>query len=147
MSKRTFMYWGKTADTCTFGIPYPSSGIFESARTVTLSDSASGEVVGQLVGRTRHKQNMTWNVLDRDTWWEMNNWLEENISDKGFSFYCRYFNFNTGKWQTKQFYAGNPTCTPFGVNSDETDDDFGMPKMLLNCTLNVIDCGILEDGS
>ena len=141
-----FMYWGTSQNNLTLAVPYPSSGAFESARTVTTQESSNGEIVAQLVGRTRDKQNMKWNVMDCEKWWEINNWLEDNIISGGiFSFYCKYFNFNLGKWQVHQCYVGNPSCTPFAVNSDETSEQFGMPRFLRDCTLNVIDCGIVED--
>lgn len=142
-----FMFWGTDGKNFPLAVPYPSSGSFESARTVETQNSANGEVVGQLVGRRRDKQNMTWNVMDCEKWWEINNWIDGNMENGGaFSFYAKYFNFNLGKWMVHTCYVGNPVCTPFAIDSDEDSTEFGMPKYLLNCTLNVIDCGIVEES-
>ena len=142
-----FVYFGKEKNNFTLALPYPSDGIFESATTVQTQESANGEIVGQVIGRTRDKQNMTWSVLDREKWWEINNWIENNIKqDAAFSFYCKYFNFNLGRWMIRQFYPGNRKCKPFAINSDDTNlDEYGKPRLLLNCQMNIIDCGILED--
>lgn len=146
--KPTFVYFGTSSDNLTLAIPYPSSGAFESATTVTTQSSANGEVVGQVVGRTRDKQNMTWKVMDREKWWEINNWIENNIESSGeFSFYCKYFNFNLGRWMIRKFYPSNRTCEPFSINSDQSSEEFGMPKFLRNCQMNIIDCGIVEEST
>ena len=141
-----FVYFGKTKTDFSLSVPYPSDGMFESATTVRTQESASGEIIGQVVGRTRDKQSMAWNVMDREKWWEINNWIEAGLkNDASFSFYCKYFNFNLGRWMIRQFYPGNRKCLPFGVNSDPSSAQFGMPKFLRNCSMNIIDCGILED--
>lgn len=141
-----FVYFGKTKTDLSLSVPYPSNGMFESVTTVRTQESSSGEIIGQVVGRTRDKQSMTWNVMDREKWWEINNWIEAGLkNDASFSFYCKYFNFNLGKWMIRQFYPGNRKCLPFGVNSDPYSAQFGMPKFLRNCSMNIIDCGILED--
>lgn len=141
-----FMYWGTTKNNFTLSVPYPASGAFESARTVTTQESANGEVVGQIVGRRRDKQNMSWKAMDCEKWWEINNWIENNVKSNGsFSFYCKYFNFNLGKWMTHSCYIGNVSCTPFAIDSDTTSEEFGQPRYLLNCSVNVIDCGIVEE--
>lgn len=146
LMKEGFMFWGVDKNNLDLSIPYPHSGAFESARTVETQDSANGEVVGQMVGRRRDKQNMKWNVMDCEKWWQINRFIDENMKGgQGFSFYCRYFNFNLGKWMTHKCYVGNQTCTPFGINSDQDSDEFGMPTYIRDCSVNVIDCGIVEE--
>lgn len=132
-----FVYFGASASSLTLSLPYPSSAPFETARSVTLMDAADGSIVAQQVGRARDKQSMTWNVLDCVKWWEINNWIEDN----GMFFYCKYFNFNRGIWQTRKFYCSNLTCEPYFITSDTQSPNYGKPHHLNNCTLNVIDMG------
>ena len=120
----------------TISIPFPSTGTFETARAVNSARNANNVVVGQMVGRSVDKQNMTWSVLPKETWWGINRWIETN----GMFFYCKYFAHNTGKWMIRRFYCGDPKCDPFKI-----DADTGYPAVYLNCTLNVIDMG--EDFS
>lgn len=132
-----FIHFGTAPNNMTLSIPYPSSAPFETARTVTMQDSSDGSIVAQQVGRSRDKQSMSWKVMNCEKWWEINNWIETN----GMFFYCRYFNFNRGIWQTRKFYCSNISCEPFFINNDTDSPDYGKPAHLQNCTLNVIDMG------
>lgn len=141
-----FMFWGTDKNNLTLSLPYPSKGAFESAQTASAQESAGGDIVGQVVGRRRCKQNMIWSTMDCEKWWEINSWIENNIrKSRSFSFYCKYFNFNLGKWITHACYLGNITCTPFDNHSEQDSDEFGMPKYLRNCSVDMIDCGIVEN--
>lgn len=95
--KPGFMYWGVTLESLDLEVPFPSSGTFETSRKAQTQESANGAIVAQVIGRSRDKQTLTWDIMDCKTWWNINNWLEEN----GMFFYCKYFNFNRGIWQTK----------------------------------------------
>lgn len=114
------------------GVPFPSEGTFETQRAVNAARNASNVVVGQMVGRSADKQNMTWSVLKRENWWRLNRWLESN----GMFFYCKYFAHNTGRWMIRRFYCGDVSCDPYKI-----DADTGVPAFYRNCTLNVIDMG------
>lgn len=135
--KEGFIYFGTTAADFTLNIPYPTTAPFETARSVTLQDSADGSIVAQQVGRSRDKQSMTWKTMDCAKWWGINQWIETN----GMFFYCKYFNFNIGSWKIRKFYCGNPSCEPFFIDSDPQSPNYGKPKHLENCTLNVVDMG------
>jgi len=143
-----FMFWGTDKNNLTFSVPYPSKGIFESAQTTAVREGAGdgGALIGQVVGRRLCKQNMTWSTMTCEKWWEINSWIENNMKrNKSFSFYCKYFNFNLGKWITHLCYLGYITCTPFANNAEQSSDTFEMPKYLQNCSVGVIDCGIVEN--
>lgn len=135
--KPGFMYWGITEDSFSLELPYPTSGTFETSRKSQTQESADGSVVFQLIGRSRDKQKLSWEIMDPEKWWEINNWLETN----GVVFFCKYFNFNRGIWQTKKFYAENLTCTPYRPNGNPNSASYGMPRFLQNCELTIIDMG------
>lgn len=135
--KPGFMYWGNTSDNLSLEVPFPSSGTFETSRKAQTQDSADGSIVAQVIGRSRDKQTMSWDIMDCNKWWEINNWLEDN----GMFFYCRYFNFNRGLWQTRKFYVESPSCEPYKPSSNQLSDEYGMPKFLTNCQLVVLDMG------
>ncbi|MEG0396880.1 MAG: hypothetical protein RR612_09145 [Oscillospiraceae bacterium] len=136
-----FIYLGTTPGTSrtdyTVAVPYPSAdgGAFETSRMVSAGRNALGEMVGEVVGRSIDKQNMAWNgSISPQKWWEINRFIEAGH----FTFYCHYFNFNLGYWQTKQFYASDFKVTPYMV-----DKATGIPKMLKSASFNVIDCGVV----
>lgn len=113
-------------------IPFPSDGEFETARAVNSARNADNVVVGQMVGRSVDKQNMKWSVLQCETWWRLNRWLESH----GMFFYCKYFAHNTGQWMIRRFYCGDPKCSPFKINAEN-----GVPAFYRDCSVNVIDMG------
>ena len=127
-----FMYWSTSEGGTDLAVPFPSSGAFETARIVDSARNANGVVVGQQIGRSNDKQNMSWNVLPTTKWWEMNQFIEDN----GLFFWCHYFNHNLGSWYDRWFYCGNFSCEPTMV-----DASTGIPKYYLNCSVNVIDTG------
>lgn len=132
-----FMYWGSGISNGdlsgnTIAISFPSDGAFQTQRAVNSARNAYNVVVGQMVGRSVDKQNMTWSVLPREQWWRINRWLEAN----GMFFYCKYFSHNVGKWMIRRFYCGDITCDPYKI-----DAVTGIPAVYRNCTVNVIDMG------
>ena len=132
-----FLYWGTAVSNNdlsgnTLAVSFPTEGPFQTSRIVNAARNVNGAVVGQMVGRSVDKQNMTWSVLQREQWWKMNRWLETN----GMYFYCKYFAHNVGKWLIRRFYVGDVSCDPFKINADT-----GAPDVYRNCTLNVIDMG------
>lgn len=135
--KPGFMYWGLTISDLSLEVPFPSSGTFETSRKAQTQESADGSLVAQMIGRSRDKQTLSWEIMDCNKWWEINNWLEAN----GMFFYCRYFNFNRGIWQTKQFYVESPSCEPYRPSSNSSSPSYGMPRFLRNCQITVTDMG------
>ena len=132
-----FIYWGTSISNNdlsgnTIALSFPSEGTFQTSRAVNSARNAYNVVVGQMVGRSVDKQNMTWSVLPKEQWWKINRWLETN----GMFFYCKYFAHNTGKWMIRRFYAGDVSCDPYKI-----DADTGIPAVYRNCTVNVIDMG------
>ena len=113
-------------------ISFPSEGPFQTSRAVNAARNINGAVVGQMVGRSIDKQNMTWKVLKRELWWSINRFFETN----GMYFYCKYFAHNVGKWLIRRFYCGDVSCEPYKINAND-----GVPDVYLNCTVNVIDMG------
>lgn len=135
-----FLYLGTSPDTdrehYSIAMPYPTVGraVFETSRMVDSARNANGALVGRQVGRSVAKQNMAWDKIDCEKWWEFNRWIENNH----FTFYCHYFDFNLGYWRTNLFYVGDIKCTP-GPVSTET----GLPVYLSSASVNVIDCGVM----
>ena len=130
----SYMQLGPTPSNMTLEIPYPDQGkaMFETSSFVDSGRNANGAIVGQQVGRSIDKQNMGWSVLDAETWWAMNNWIEKN----GMFFYCRYFSHNFGEWRTRRFY-----CSDFKAEPGFLNPDTGKPEFYMNCSFNVIDVG------
>ena len=135
--KPGFMYWGKSTDALDLEVPFPTSGTFETSRKSQMQESSDGSIVAQVIGRSRDKQTLTWEIMDCNKWWEINNWLEEN----GMFFYSRYFNFNRGIWQTRKFYVESPSCEPYRPSSNQSLASYGMPRFLQNCEITVVDMG------
>ena len=135
-----FIYLGSSAATnranYAVALPYPDLGgaLVETSRMVDSARNANGEVVGRQVGRSVSKQSMAWNKLSCEKWWEFNRWIEQGH----FTFYCCYFNFNLGQWETRLFYAGD-----FKVMPGPVDRTTGMPEYLSSASVNVIDCGVV----
>ncbi|MEG0473156.1 MAG: hypothetical protein RR588_12555 [Solibacillus sp.] len=134
MNTNTFIWLGTSPDNMVLQIPMPTTdnALFESVRLVDAARNADGVVVGQQIGRTVDKQSMGWSVIKPELWWEINRFVENN----GMFFWCKYFNHNLGMWQTKRFYCGDPSCTPFMV-----DNDTGIPKYYKDAKFNVIAVG------
>ena len=135
-----FLYWGSSSATSRenyeIAVPYPTLGsaLFETSRMVDSARNARGEMVGRQVGRSIDKQNMAWSKLSCEVWWRMNRWIEAGH----FTFYCHYFNFNLGRWETRLFYVSDMKCSPYLI-----DPASGMPDFVTDASVNVIDCGVI----
>lgn len=131
-----FIQLGTSPTPMLLTIPYPTKGkaLFETSRFVDSQRNANGVVVGQQVGRSIDKQNMSWDKLSAEKWWEINRFFEEN----GMFQYCRYFSHNLGEWKIRLMYCSDFKCDP-GV----VDSSTGYPKEYTNCSFNVIDCGVI----
>lgn len=137
---RGFLYFGASPNTSktnyAIKVPYPTLGKapFTTSRLVDSARNANGTMVGRMVGRSIDKQEMGWDVISCALWWEMNRWFENNH----FTFYCHYFNFNTGKWLTRLMYISDVAVSPEFINAAT-----GEPEYLRNASVNVIDCGVI----
>ena len=135
-----FLYFGASPETSktnyAIKVPYPSLGKapFTTSRLVDSARNAQGTMVGRMVGRSLDKQEMGWEVISCALWWEMNRWFEDNH----FTFYCHYFNFNTGRWLTRLMYISDVTCSP-----DLVESETGEPAFLRDASVNVVDCGVI----
>lgn len=133
-----YLFLGETIATSrtnfSIKIPHPSVGgaAFETNRMVDAGRNAKGELIGRMVGRSISKQNLSWDKIPRETWWQINRWFE----DGHYTFYCHYFNHNTGTWETRLFYLGDVSTNPVKI----TD---GLPKYYENASFSVIDCGVV----
>lgn len=131
-----FLYLGDGADVTethyAVKVPYPDKGPFATSRMVDAARNAEGELVGRMVGRSLDKQELRWDSIPCEDWWRMNRWFEAGH----FSFYCRYFSHNVGRWQTRRFYLGDVKCEP-----DLVDPGTGRPAFYRSAAFSVIDCG------
>lgn len=138
--KTAYLYLGASPATSrtdyAVTVPCPSAGkaAFETSRMVDSARNASGELVGRMVGRSLHKQNLAWERIACEKWWEMNRWFEQGH----FTFYCHLFNHNLGRWETRLFYLGDVKTNPFLV-----DPGTGEPRFYRDASFNVIDCGVI----
>ena len=76
---------------------------FTTSRMVDSARNAQGTMVGRMVGRSVDKQELGWQTISPQLWWEMNRWFE----DGHFTFYCHYFSHNLGRWETRMFYLSD----------------------------------------
>lgn len=135
-----FIYLGTSPQTnrenYSIAVPYPTKGKapFATSRLVDSGRNAQGAMVGRMIGRSLDKQSMSWEVISCAKWWEMNRWFEDNH----FTFYCHYFNFNTGRWLTRLMYISDVTVSPELIESST-----GEPAFLRDASVNVIDCGVI----
>ena len=137
--KPGFMYLGTTPTTCSQEVPMPTGdNTFKTAYNWQTQQSADGSIVGQQRGRSRSTQDLNWGVMDCNTWWNLNQWIEAN----GMCFYARYFNYNFGIWQTRQFYVDSITCVPYRPASAQSSDH-GNPLYLKECKFTVYDMGVI----
>ena len=136
--RTAYLYLGASPDTdrerYSVAVPYPSMGgaAFETQRMVDSARNGNGELVGRMVGRSVHKQSLTWAKISCEKWWEMNRWFE----DGHFTFYCHLFNHNLGRWETRLYYLGDVKTNPYLV-----DEATGEPAFYRDASFNVIDCG------
>lgn len=131
-----YLYLGDTPDTgpTRYGVavPCPDEVPFSTSRMVDAARNAAGQMVGRMVGRSLDKQELHWHTIDCESWWRLNRWFEAGH----FTFYCRYFNHNLGRWETRRFYLGDVKCSPQRV-----DAATGRPAFYRNAAFSVIDCG------
>lgn len=134
-----FLYLGQSASTSKTNyavkVPYPDAGKnpFTTSRLVDSARNAQGTLVGRMVGRSMDKQEMSWSWIDCESWWRLNRWFEENH----FTFYCHYFNFNTGLWMTRLMYLSDVKVSPGLVTRT------GDALYLRDASFSVIDCGVV----
>lgn len=140
-SASAYLYLGATAEVSrqnyAVAVPYPTVGsaTFETARMVDAARNANGEMVGRLVGRSSDKQSLGWQRISCEDWWALHRWFEQGH----FTFYCHYFDHNTGQWRTRLFYLGDVRANPVHV-----DEATGIPAYYEDAAFNVIDCGVVE---
>ena len=134
--KPGFMYLGTTSSSTTQEVAFPNNAPFKTTYPWQSQVSADGSIVGQKTGRSRVTFDLTWDIMNCQTWWDLCNWIETN----GMSFYCRYFNFNTGAWQTRRVYVESISCKPYRPAA-ASSTDHGKPLYLKDCTLSVHDMG------
>ena len=131
-----FLYLGEGPDVgpanCGVRVPWPDKGPFSTVRMVDSARNALGEMVGRQVGRSLDKQELSWQCIESEAWWQLCRWLEAGH----FTFYCRYFSHLLGTWQVRRFYLGDISCTP-----DAIDPKTGKPAFYRDAELSVIDCG------
>ncbi len=114
--------------------PSPDRGLnFEVATMVNGGKNASGEFVGQKVGRDQYKiNNLQWFLLDAATWSSI---LKEF---NRFTVTVKFPDMVNNKWTTLLMYPGNRTAEPL-----ELSEATGLPVSYKNCKVNIIDCGVV----
>lgn len=137
--KPGFMYLGTTSNNTTEQVPMPNGGAFTTTFSWQTQKSADGSTVGQQLGRPIATQALTWSRMDCATWWRINQWIEAN----GMVFFARFFNFNVGQWQTRQFVVLKVTGTPYRPGQ-EGGSHHGEPMMMQSCSFTVTDLGVVE---
>lgn len=105
----------------------------EIATTVDSGRNALNEVVAQRVGRDAIKfTNLTWPVLDAQTWAELLQEFEK------FRLEVRMVDPVHNTWQTILMYPGNRTMTVFKI-----DEETCLPVLYKDCKCNIIDMAII----
>jgi len=119
--KRGYIFLGATEESTELAVPYPSVGsaAFSSEEPMSGENNANGVYVSQAIGETRFRQEIGWERIEAEKWWELSSFLE----DCGSEVFCRFFNHMTGKWQVKKFLWSGRACSPVMV-----DVETGKPK-------------------
>lgn len=113
-------------------VPTPVRGLTEEVSTnVNSGRAASGELVGEKVGRDIYKLNMEWHGLTRAQW----NQICSLVGD--FKFTATFPDMVNGGFCTHLCYCGNRSAEPYYINGS---GDFTFYK---TCKMNIIDCGII----
>lgn len=114
--------------------PLPKRGLkFIVSTTLSGSRNASGEVIGQRVGRDQNKlDTLVWPILDAQTWSDM---LKEF---NNFFVTVKFPDMVNNKWTTLLMYPSDRSAEPYEVDSE------GFPTKYVNCKVNLIDCGVIE---
>jgi hypothetical protein len=100
---------------------------------VSDGKNASGEFIGQKVGRDQYKiENLQWKFLDAQTWASILQEFEK------FVVVARIPDQVHNCFMTIRMYPGNRTATPIAFGKD------GLPTAYQDCKVNIIDCGVIE---
>lgn len=103
------------------------------ATNVSDGKNASGEFVGQKVGRDQYKVDaLQWKFLDASVWSAM---LQEFGQ---FVVIAKIPDMVNNQFITIRMYPGNRTATPVAFTPD------GLPTRYRDCKVNLIDCGVIE---
>jgi hypothetical protein len=113
--------------------PYPDydSGLQTSATLVNSGRNANGVLVGQQIGRTQSKVELSWNVLDAAVWASMLQQFRSNFIAS-----VTYYDMEQGGLITRRMYVSDRTAKPFTV-----DPKTGIWIKAKQCKLNLIDTG------
>lgn len=113
--------------------PYPdyNSGLQTTATLVNSGRNANGVMVGQQIGRTQSKVEMTWAVLDAATWASM-----LQIFRTHFIVSVSYYDMEAGGIITRKMYVSDRTAQPLAVNPST-----GAWITAQKCKLDLIDTG------
>jgi hypothetical protein len=116
------------------GREFPAPARFPKLVVTTLVDAArnaSGQVVGQKIGRDQYKvEALTWPVLDADTWSAM---LKEFDN---FFFMATIWDMVNNDWVTLKMYPGDRTADVLKTDGNSR------PTKYKDCSVNIIDCGL-----
>lgn len=103
------------------------------ATNVSQGKNALGEFVGSRVGRDQDKiEGLRWSYLDAKTWGDILKEFDE------FVVVVKFPDMKNGGWKTERMYPGNRKAEIW------EEDEEGLPTMYKNCTVNLIDCGVME---
>lgn len=108
------------------------SGTVDSEYFVDGGRNANGIFIGTEIGRMIDKQQVKFDILPAEKWWEIQNWFENHSK----TFYAEFFNYRLGRKMVRKFYLGNVSGQPAQVDSRT-----GIPKYMKNCVMNIIDVG------
>lgn len=116
------------------GVPFPwpdySSGLQTTTTLVNSGRNANGVLVGQQVGRTQSKVQLSWNILDAKVWASI-----LQIFRTDFAVPVTYYDQEAGDLITRQMYVSDRTAQPQKVDSS------GRWITAKQCKLDLIDTG------
>ena len=116
----------------TLQVPFAAyeSGKQTIATIVDQARTADGIVRGSVVAKA-NKVELKWGDLTPGTWAQSCDFF-----DRHFYFSATYLDMRTNSMQTKTFYVGDRSATPFLM-----DAVTGIPKYWLECQANIIGVG------
>ena len=118
------------------GKEFPSpdvGGRLVVSTNVSSGKNASGEFVGQKVGRDQYKFDaLQWKFLDAETWSTMLKEFDQFVVT------ARIPDMVNNRWMTIRMYPGNRTATPVEFDAG------GLPTRYKDCKVNLVDCGVME---
>lgn len=116
-------------------LPCPSVGL-----QVILSDAvnsgrnASAEVIAEKVGKTNLKyNNLKWTWLTKDQWYTICSLFDN------FFVMAKVWNPAKNDFETIKMYPGDRTAEIYWLEEDGVT-----PKNFKDCTVNIIDCGLVD---